>query len=99
KNNIYAFRPSDNNKKPDFSKIFEQFVEHSKIDSIYTLYSFRHTYITNKLFNKTDIYLLAKHCGTSVAMIEQYYDKLETTLRATELVSFTPFVKVDVSRA
>ncbi|HHX8664936.1 TPA: hypothetical protein ACVO37_004666 [Vibrio alginolyticus] len=99
KNNIYAFRPSDNSKKPDFSKVFEQFVEHSKIDSIYTLYSFRHTYITNKLFNRTDIYLLAKHCGTSIAMIEQYYDKLETTLRATELVSFTPFVKVDISKS
>ncbi|ELS3716240.1 site-specific integrase [Vibrio fluvialis] len=97
RNNIYAFRPAENDKKPDFSKIFEQFIKHSRIDSFYSLYSFRHTYITNKLLEGVQVYLVAKHCGTSVAMIEQYYDKLETTLRATELVSFTPFVKVDMS--
>ncbi|EGR0534960.1 site-specific integrase [Vibrio parahaemolyticus] len=99
RNNIYAFRPTENDKKPDFSKIFDQFIKHSGIDSIYSLYSFRHTYITNKLLEGVQVYLVAKHCGTSVAMIEQYYDKLETTLRATELVSFTPFVKVDMSKS
>ena len=40
-----------------------------------TLYSLRHTYITFRLMygKNLSIYHLANNCGTSVAMIEQYY--------------------------
>ena len=39
-----------------------------------TLYSLRHTYATSILIKKeTNIHLLARHMGTSVAMIERHY--------------------------
>ena len=41
-----------------------------------SLYSLRHTFITRSLEDRTlggDIYLIARHCGTSVGMIEKHY--------------------------
>ena len=38
-----------------------------------TAYSLRHTYISTRLLNGADIYQVAKHCRTSVEMIEIYY--------------------------
>lgn len=96
---LYIFRPlSDNSKKPDFSKIFEQFVNYIKMPNPLALYSFRHTYITRKLTEGVDVYLLSKHCGNSVAMIEGYYDKLETTVRAPESINLTSYVKINIEK-
>jgi integrase len=39
-----------------------------------TLYSFRSMYITERLKNGMDAYTLARACGTSIEMIERYYD-------------------------
>ena len=41
----------------------------------YTIYCLRHTYITFRLMygKGLSVYHLANNCGTSVAMIEQYY--------------------------
>ena len=50
-----------------------------------TLYSFRHTYATNKLLTGTDIYTLAKQMGTSVAILERHYSKLSPLLAASKL--------------
>ena len=38
-----------------------------------TIYSLRHTYITEQLKNSVPIYTIASNCNTSVAMIERYY--------------------------
>lgn len=39
-----------------------------------TLYSFRSYFITKRLENGMDAYTLARTCGTSIEMIERYYD-------------------------
>lgn len=39
-----------------------------------TLYSFRSYFITKRLENQMDAYTLARTCGTSIEMIERYYD-------------------------
>ena len=52
-----------------------------------TLYSLRHTYATFRLlYGGTDVYLLARNMGTSVAMIEQHYGQVSTTLAAENLI-------------
>lgn len=38
-----------------------------------TMYSLRHTYISLRLLEGADIYMIAKNCRTSVEMIEKYY--------------------------
>ena len=42
----------------------------------YCIYTLRHTYITFRLrySNQNDVYAIARNCGTSVSMIERYYD-------------------------
>ena len=39
------------------------------------LYSYRHSYISTLVQNETPTISIAKQCGTSVKMIEQYYDQ------------------------
>lgn len=38
-----------------------------------TIYSLRHTYITEQLRSSVQVYTIASNCNTSVAMIERYY--------------------------
>jgi len=45
-----------------------------KINGVKTVYSWRHTFITNNLMAKHPVIDIAKYCGTSVKMIEQHYD-------------------------
>lgn len=40
----------------------------------YALYDLRHTWITNRVKNGMDVHMIAKLAGTSIAMIERYYD-------------------------
>lgn len=40
----------------------------------YALYDIRHTWITNRVKDGMDVHLIAKLAGTSVLMIEKYYD-------------------------
>lgn len=51
-----------------------------------SLYSFRHTYATNQLLRKVDIYLLARNMGTSVRMIEKHYSHVVVEQKADQLV-------------
>ena len=52
-----------------------------------SLYSLRHSYATFRLlYGGTDVYLLARNMGTSVAMIEQHYGHVSTTLAAEKLI-------------
>ncbi|TOZ83283.1 tyrosine-type recombinase/integrase [Vibrio parahaemolyticus] len=87
--NLIFRLPEKQDIKPQFEKMFDQllkFVSLDKLQPKYTLYSFRHTYITNKLKQGVDLYLLATHCGTSQAMIQQYYSKLTSVMRSREIV-------------
>ncbi|MBT2916660.1 site-specific integrase, partial [Vibrio anguillarum] len=58
------------NKICDFCKLFDQIIkrliEENKINSKYTLYSLRHTYITLQLLSGTDMYLVSKQVGNSL---------------------------------
>ncbi len=78
-------------KRPEYARNFSRLInflrEGNKIskDKNFILYSFRHTYITNELYKKNDIYEIAKHCGTSVAMIEKFYSKYETMINAKKV--------------
>ena len=51
----------------------------------YTIYSMRSTYIENKLINGMDIFLLARLCGHSVAMLMKHYERIDVRKRADEI--------------
>jgi integrase len=50
-----------------------------------TLYSLRHTYITWQLLAGVSMEVLAKQCGTSIAMIEQHYSHVTPKMYSKEL--------------
>lgn len=49
------------------------------------LYSWRHTYISIKCMENVPPLKIAAHCGTSVAMIEKYYWKVNNLMNPEEL--------------
>lgn len=49
-----------------------------------TLYSIRHMYITLQLLKGTSASIVAKHCGTSTAMIDRFYSHVTSLLTAKE---------------
>ena len=51
----------------------------------HTLYSFRHSYITYRLLADVSAYDIAKQCGTSESMIEQFDDHVSPLQRAKNL--------------
>ncbi len=72
-------------------------------DGVRTLYSLRHTYMTWKILQKTPLEVLSVQCGTSIAMIEEFYNHLTTKMYANMLsgvdldeedsgMSFKPYV-------
>lgn len=57
-----------------------------------TLYSLRHSFATSILLDKgTNIHLLAKHMGTSTAMIDKFYSHVQSKNKADKLVITTGF--------
>ena len=52
--------------------------EQSEITTFHSLYSLRSFYISERLRNNVDIYLVSKQVGASVATIERYYDDSHT---------------------
>lgn len=82
--NGFVFRMADGNAPQSFQKLFETFLrEHNLLldpntEQKRVFYSLRHTYATFKLtYDKTPVYTLAEHMGTSVAMIEKHYGHLK----------------------
>lgn len=51
----------------------EQGLKQDRDGQTRTIYSLRHTYISLRLLEGADIYMIAKNCRTSVEMIEKYY--------------------------
>jgi len=70
-------------KIPDYIPVFKKLIDYLLKDNLisqrYTLYSCRHYYITKRLSEGVDIYLISKYVGNSVEMIQLFYDayKLE----------------------
>lgn len=46
----------------------------------YSLYSFRHTFITERLYERQDAYFVARWVGTSMPMVEAHYAHLKQEL-------------------
>ena len=72
---------------PEFGKPFGLYMIHLGFENKnHTLYSLRHTYITQALLlDKVPRRAIAKQCGTSEEMIEQYYDHVVASDYADEL--------------
>jgi integrase len=79
----YVFRVDDKDMTTAFGKMFSRFLEGAELPidkstgKHRTLYSLRHLYAVFALtYNRMSVYTLAKHMGTSVAMIEQHYGQV-----------------------
>jgi integrase len=81
-------------KTTEYSDIFGQFMKYMKdnnfIDNHYTLYCCRHYFITKRLSQNVDIYLIAKYVGSSVEMIQKHYDNYMLT-EQTHIDSLTNY--------
>ncbi|WP_274803952.1 tyrosine-type recombinase/integrase [Pseudoalteromonas rhizosphaerae] len=74
--NEYIFARSCG-KTPDYCDVWKQyrtFLKKKLTEDKFTLYSFRHYFITKKLHQEIDVYKLAKYVGNSPTMIRDYYD-------------------------
>nr|WP_321241725.1 site-specific integrase [uncultured Tolumonas sp.] len=88
----FVFCRPEKQELPEHGKTFNQLCEFVGIDKKIhdlSLYSCRHTYITQALESGKEIYLIAKVCGTSVEMIQKYYDHADVLLRSDELIGHT----------
>lgn len=56
-----------------------------------TLYSCRHTFITQQLLKGVAIYTVANQCGNSVKMIEDHYSKVKPLMSASAITGATSF--------
>ncbi|GAC13731.1 tyrosine-type recombinase/integrase [Aliiglaciecola lipolytica] len=78
---------------PQLSKAFEKVLQRENLKQSpmgpRTLYSLRHTYITWQLLNGQTMDVIAKQCGTSVAMIEQHYSHVKPEMFAVALSGVT----------
>jgi integrase len=72
---------------PEFGKPFDQYMLSLGFENKnHTLYSLRHTYITHALLlDEVPRRAIAKQCGTSEEMIEQYYDHVVASDYAEQL--------------
>jgi hypothetical protein len=51
----------------------------------YTIYSMRSTFIENNLAKGMDIFLLARICGHSIAILMKHYERLDIRRRSREI--------------
>ena len=78
-NKKYLFERKTDQFLPNFSQIYktdkdsnEEYFKELEI-SDKTIYCIRHTFINKKIKEGKDLYQLAMHCGTSLKMIEEWY--------------------------
>ena len=88
----YVFRVDDKDMTETFGKMFSRFLERCELlidptsGKHRTLYSLRHMYAVFALtYNRMSVYTLAKHMGTSVAMIEKHYGQILLRNNAAEI--------------
>jgi integrase len=87
----FVFCDTDGSAFSDFREgfnklIYEADVETDNDGQKHVPYTCRHTYITLRLTEGTDVYMLAKQCGTSVEMIHKYYDDTMPSDHIEELI-------------
>jgi integrase len=92
KSEKHVFRLPDGTRTNNLNQTFRVFMRDSRLlkdsrtDQNRTLYSLRHMYATFQIvYGGTDLHLLARQMGTSIAMIEQHYSHLIPRLRADKL--------------
>ena len=88
----YVFRVDSKDMTTAFGKMFARLLvrlnllHDTRNGKQRTMYSLRHYYATMALtYNRMTVYNLAKHLGTSVAMIEQHYGHVELRRIAHEI--------------
>jgi integrase len=62
-------------RKSDHSRPMREAVKRAKLPAATTLYSLRHTHISDAIISGMPLTLLAENCGTSIGMIEKNYAK------------------------
>ena len=75
----YLFKRQCDKEIPIFSDVLRnikkehpKFFEENDLEK-FVLYSLRHTFITKKITEGRNLFMIAQHCGTSVKMIEEHY--------------------------
>jgi integrase len=88
----HVFRLPDGIVTKSLNQTFRAFMRDSgllkdiRTEQNRTLYSLRHMYATFQIvYGGTDLHLLARQMGTSIAMLEQHYSHLIPRLRADKL--------------
>jgi integrase len=83
------FRLADGSETKELGKAFDKALNEEGLKvsphGVRTLYSLRHTYITWQLLTGVSMEVLAKQCGTSIAMIEQHYSHVTPKMYSKEL--------------
>lgn len=89
KDDDLVFRLSDGSTTNQLGRNFVALLKHLGLDKsasgTRTLYSLRHTYITQLMLAGLPPSVIAKQCGTSTAMIEQHYSHITPLMYAKEL--------------
>jgi integrase len=55
-----------------------------------TIYSCRHTYMTEALAAGHSVHVIAKQCGTGTDMIDRFYSKVSASMNASQLSGRRP---------
>jgi hypothetical protein len=56
-------------------RLMREAVKRARLPKGTSIYTIRHSYISQSLLNNINLKLLAENCGTSVALIEKTYGK------------------------
>jgi integrase len=85
--NLHVFRLPDGTVTKNLNQTFRGgLLKDPRTEQNRTLYSLRHVYATFQIvYGGTDLHLLARQMGTSIAMIEHHYSHLIPRLRAGKL--------------
>lgn len=96
KNFIFVRKPileASFGKSGEYVRVFKQFIDKLLKDNLisksYTLYSCRHYFITKRLSQNVDVYLLSKYVGNSPEMIRQHYDHAAQLMKTENIDSVT----------
>lgn len=94
--NEFVFRLPDGTTPHRFSDIFADLLiacfkkQEDAHGNVRTLYSIRHTFITERLLANVSPALVAAQCGTSLRMINDWYSKLTADMNAPDLMKLKP---------
>ncbi len=89
------------NKLPDYTGFLKEFKNRYSEDfqknewMEFVLYSLRHDFIQRKLTEGFSVFDIARHCGTSVSMIENYYSSTMSLSSPTKIYSKNDYFMLD----